>query len=77
MFLKCEDARYRNIRDSLHFMASSTLPRQYPVPCPKCENVKGYPYQVRTLTSQQGSIEVKLRCRDCSNEWVEIVDNTN
>jgi len=38
--------------------------------------LKGYPYQVRTVTEHRGSIEVKLRCRDCSHEWVEVIDNT-
>jgi hypothetical protein len=28
---------------------------------------------VRTVTDQPGSIEVKLRCRDCNHEWLEIV----
>jgi hypothetical protein len=27
------------------------------------------------MTAQPGAIEVKLRCRDCSHEWVEIVAN--
>ena len=35
--------------------------------------MKGFPYQVRTLNDQTGSIEVKLRCRDCRHEWIEIV----
>jgi DNA-directed RNA polymerase subunit M/transcription elongation factor TFIIS len=55
---------------------SSTSPRQYPVNCPKCDLDKGYPYQVRTLTENRGSIEVKLRCRDCHHEWVEIIDSS-
>jgi DNA-directed RNA polymerase subunit M/transcription elongation factor TFIIS len=57
-------------------MSSSPSARQYPVACPKCQQVKGYPYQVRTLTNQQGSIEVKLRCRDCTHEWDEVINNT-
>ena len=47
--------------------------RQYPVACPVCDEVKGYPYQVRTITDQPTSIEVKLRCRECLHEWLEIV----
>lgn len=47
--------------------------RQYPVACPTCDEVKGYPYQVRTMTDQPGSIEVRLRCRQCQHEWLEIV----
>ena len=46
---------------------------QYPVACPNCDEIKGYPFQVRTLSDQPGSIEVKLRCRDCSHEWIEVV----
>jgi DNA-directed RNA polymerase subunit M/transcription elongation factor TFIIS len=49
--------------------------RQYPVACPSCDEVKGYPYQVRTLADQAGAIEVKLRCRDCHHEWIEIVSS--
>jgi DNA-directed RNA polymerase subunit M/transcription elongation factor TFIIS len=49
--------------------------RQYPVACPSCDAVKGYPYQVRTLNDHSGSIEVRLRCRDCQHEWIEIVSS--
>ena len=27
------------------------------------------------MTAKPGAIEVKLRCRDCSHEWVEILTN--
>ena len=27
------------------------------------------------MADQAGSIEVKLRCRDCHHEWVEVVAN--
>lgn len=57
-------------------MSSSTdRARQYPVVCPSCDETKGYPYQVRTMSDQPGSIEIKLRCRDCNHEWIEIVSN--
>ena len=39
--------------------------------------MKGYPYQVRTMSAQPGAIEVKLRCRDCNHEWVEIVSSND
>ena len=55
--------------------APSDASKQYPVACPICDQVKGFPYQVRTLTDQPGSIEVKLRCRDCHHEWVEVVSS--
>ena len=42
------------------------------MPCPKCDEAKGYPYQVRTINDRAGAIEVRLRCRDCNHEWVEI-----
>jgi len=51
--------------------------RKYPVACPGCAETKGYPYLVRTVTDQSGAIEVKLRCRECGHEWVEIVANSN
>lgn len=53
--------------------SSSDSSREYPLACPSCKEVKGFPYQVRTLTDQPGSIEVKLRCRACQHDWVEIV----
>jgi hypothetical protein len=53
--------------------AASDASRKYPVVCPKCGEIKGYPYQVRTLTERPGSIEVRLRCRQCTHEWIEIV----
>ena len=56
-------------------MSSSNpeLPKQYPVACPCCDELKGYPFQVRTLSDQPGSIEISLRCRECNNEWITIV----
>jgi len=53
-------------------MSSPDSPQQYPVVCPKCDEIKGYPYQARTVTDHPGSIEVRIRCRDCNHEWVEI-----
>jgi DNA-directed RNA polymerase subunit M/transcription elongation factor TFIIS len=50
--------------------------RQYPIVCPQCHEVKGYPYQVQTITDHSGSIEVRLRCRECNHEWVELVAST-
>jgi hypothetical protein len=47
--------------------------REYPVPCPSCDESKGFPFQVRTVTLPPGAVEVRLRCRDCSHEWVEVV----
>jgi hypothetical protein len=58
-------------------MSTTTSAREYPVACPECDQLKGYPYQVRTMTEQRGSIDVKLRCRECSHEWVEVIDNTD
>lgn len=49
------------------------MARQYPVNCPKCNRDRGYPFQVQTVAAKAGEIEVKLRCRDCSHEWVEVV----
>ena len=46
---------------------------RYPVVCPSCDEIKGYPFQVRTLSDQPDSVEVRLRCRDCRHEWVEVV----
>jgi len=48
-------------------------PKQYPVACPSCALVKGFPFQVRTLTDRPGEIEVKLRCRDCGHEWTDVI----
>lgn len=55
--------------------APSDVARQYPVPCQKCDEVKGFPYQVRTMNDQPGAIEVKLRCRECNHEWVEVISS--
>lgn len=54
-------------------MSPSSAPRQYPIACPSCEEEKGYPCQVRTMTERRGSIEIKLRCRACEHEWVEVI----
>ena len=54
-------------------MSSSNSPREYPVACPSCEEAQGFPYQVSTLNDRRGAIEVRLRCRDCRHEWVEVI----
>lgn len=56
-------------------MSANESAKQYPVVCPTCGEHKGFPYQVRTLTDRPGTIEVKLRCRDCHHEWVELVSS--
>jgi len=53
--------------------SSADSSKQYPAVCPLCEELKGYPYEVRTLCDKPGSIEVKLRCRDCNHEWAVVV----
>ena len=55
--------------------AVSDASRTYPVACPKCAELKGYPFHVRTLSDKPGSIEIKLRCRDCLHEWLELVSS--
>jgi len=56
---------------------TTTSPRQYPAVCPKCDEQKGYPYQVRTMTDRPGAIEVRLACRECDHHWVEVVVNSD
>jgi hypothetical protein len=51
--------------------------RQYPAPCVSCNEVKGFPFLVRTITGQPGQIEIKLRCRDCGHEWAQIISTDN
>jgi len=53
----------------------SEAKRQYPASCVSCEKEKGYPFQVRTLQNQPGHIEIRLRCRDCGYEWIQIISN--
>jgi ribosomal protein S27E len=52
-------------------------PRQYPVACPSCAELKGFPIQVRTLKEQPSAVEVKLKCRDCGHEWLEIIASSD
>ena len=54
-------------------MADST--RNYPTACPKCQQEKGFPFQVRTVNGKPGYIEIKLRCRDCHHEWQQEISN--
>jgi hypothetical protein len=55
---------------------ASDASRQYPVVCPSCDAGKGYPYHVRTVTELPGSVEVRLRCRDCGHEWLEVTPSS-
>ena len=61
--------------DRYNMSSSVDSAREYPAVCPSCDEAKGFPYQVRTMNDRPGAIEVRLRCRDCSHEWVEIVTN--
>ena len=54
-------------------MSATNPQKQFPVVCPKCVQSQGYPFQVRTLNEQPGAVEVRLRCRDCTHEWVEVM----
>jgi DNA-directed RNA polymerase subunit M/transcription elongation factor TFIIS len=54
-------------------ITASDASRKYPVVCPKCGGIAGYPFQVRTLIERPGSIEIRLRCRECGHEWVDVV----
>ena len=57
------------------YTSMSDATRQYPTVCVVCEKAKGYPHQARTLSDKPGHLEVRLRCRDCGHEWVQIIVN--
>lgn len=49
-------------------------PRHYPVPCPACGALAGYPTLVQTLRSRPGHIRIDLSCHECKEQWSQEAD---
>jgi DNA-directed RNA polymerase subunit M/transcription elongation factor TFIIS len=49
-------------------MAQETHQPPYPVPCPKCGEVKGQPYDVR-MSGTHVAVTVYLECDKCKHQW--------
>jgi hypothetical protein len=58
---------------AIELMSETT--RQYPIHCASCDEQKGFPILVRTISGQPRQIEIKLRCRDCGHEWLQIISS--
>ena len=43
----------------------------FPMACPKCEAMTGFPFRVAT----DASITAEIRCRSCRTEWVLSAPN--
>jgi hypothetical protein len=48
--------------------------RQYPVRCPACGAVAGYPTAVETIRTRPGLIRINICCHGCKTEWFQEVD---
>jgi hypothetical protein len=49
-------------------------PRQYPVQCPACGAVAGYPTLVQTIRAKPGHIRVDISCLACKEQWTQEVE---
>jgi hypothetical protein len=45
----------------------------YPVECPSCRKVEGWPKVVRTVKGQMLQLEVELMCKACDHRWRDTV----
>lgn len=45
----------------------------YPIACPTCAALAGYPYQASTQIGRIDTIAVAMRCRACHYEWMTEV----
>jgi hypothetical protein len=48
--------------------------RVYPVQCPACGSVMGYPTIVQTLRAKPGHIRIDISCHACKAQWFQEVD---
>jgi hypothetical protein len=48
--------------------------RQYPVPCPACGAVTGYPIAVQTVRAIAGHIRVVIACQACKVQWFQQIE---
>jgi len=51
-----------------------TPPRTYPVTCPSCEQVKGYPTSVATVPGDPCTLVMKLCCHACDHRWQDTIE---
>jgi phage terminase large subunit GpA-like protein len=49
--------------------------RRFPVPCPSCGEIKGYPIAVQTLRMRPGQIRIDICCHACRHEWFQEVES--
>ena len=56
----------------LHHGLRTRFIESVPRRVPDLRRGQGVSFQVRTLSDRPDSIEVKLRCRECHHEWLEI-----
>ena len=47
--------------------------RHYPVQCPVCSAVKGFPVSVQTIRARPGHIRIDIFCQSCREQWFEEV----
>jgi DNA-directed RNA polymerase subunit M/transcription elongation factor TFIIS len=48
--------------------------RRYPVTCPTCGALQGYPTAVQTVRSKPGHIRIDVVCQACRKQWSEEAD---
>lgn len=41
----------------------------FPVECPSCALLGGFPYRARTDMRRAGRVHVDMRCHHCKHEW--------
>jgi len=48
--------------------------RDYPVRCPYCGDLTGYPTTVQTVRSSPGRLRIDIHCQACKEQWFEEVN---
>jgi hypothetical protein len=41
----------------------------YPVVCPRCHAIEGFPFRASTVADQPRVMRVEMRCAACQHEW--------
>ncbi|HEX6163988.1 MAG TPA: hypothetical protein VFZ31_11510 [Vicinamibacterales bacterium] len=50
------------------------LQRRFPVGCPACGVLAGYPTVVQTVRMRAGHLRIDISCHACRHEWFQEVE---
>jgi hypothetical protein len=51
------------------------LPARYPISCPHCASVAGFPVAVMTVADQPRALRLDFKCGECHHKWWHQYEN--